>query len=161
MTTNQQHVSALRALVESATKAWTTKHWCDAGWSIDEVYEALCAGKRIDLDDGQITSWIEDDGQPDHREHWTGIRAVERAIKESDYARAMELATPLSAECIGKVEGDAAEAAFLGQQAVEAATRGEWDSAMEQLRDACRLELRYGDDRAWGPAFRYAEAVGA
>ncbi len=54
----------------------------------------------------------------------------------------------------------AAEARWHGEQAVDEAMGGAWDSAVHELEVACRIERGYGDDPAWrGPlAIARAEA---
>lgn len=44
-----------------------------------------------------------------------------------------------------------------GLAAVEAAERGDWDTALEEAREAQRAEAEFGDSPTWGPFARAVE----
>lgn len=106
-------------------------------WSDDGSYQAQCLARD-----------------------WRDLRAEIETLDEDSSAEDIETARQHAEWIVDAerkaVEANAEAARAHGEAALEAAEAGDWDTAVEELEQACQIEREYGDDPAWGPAYELA-----
>lgn len=91
--------------------------------------------------------WPTDHGPSDlNLDEVTPAQAREQAAKSRSLADDWESA----AEWLEQCAADAAEAEQYAAEAIQAARRGDFESAMDLANKAVRVETEYGDSPTWG-----------
>ena len=110
--------------------------------------------------------WLPDNGSHSSqtaRRDWRDLARETEALTADSSVEDIETARQ-HAEWLADAEreyvsGRAAEAAEHGAAVVEAAQAGDWDTAVEEAREACRVEREFGDDPTWRQVREAVEAA--
>jgi hypothetical protein len=122
--------------------------------SVDELRDLL---ESVDHD---VFSEFEDDEGEDDGDDGPFVEAMNEV--RDDMVATIEYVVPRDREIIdyiNDVESSAVAACDHGQSAVVQAIDAEYGIAVDELRDAARIESEYGDDPTWGPVLDWFEGV--
>lgn len=141
----------LHTAVEKAKASWTGLSWDS---ELAPLADLIRAGRPID---SAISTFVPHDGTYFARAHHERFRRLRTAVERGtpDAEQAMELA----AEEAHYVAGRAQLAAEHGNLALLAAQEGDWEIAIEQLKDAVACERLFGDSPTWGPVLDLAKSL--